>query len=37
MALHRYELSDLEWAVIHRLPNKPRGVPRSARTPVTTR
>jgi transposase len=30
MALHRYELSDFEWAVIQPLlPNKPRGVPRA--------
>ena len=30
MALHRYGLSDFEWAVIQPLlPNKPRGVPRA--------
>ena len=30
MALHRYELSDFEWAVIQPLlPNKPRGVARA--------
>lgn len=30
MTPRRYELTDLEWSIIHPLlPNKPRGVPRA--------